>query len=165
MLVPGEAGMKEINDENAVYEMARVIARRKANGFHYREDIISEAYVAVAEGVSDPGEIQNIVRKALRKEWKRENSYSPLEIADSLMRQGAPERARVDVWEALEALNERQQAVVVLTFWEGLSQAEIVKELGMSQPTVHRTLNESLFLMHKFFAEANKIAEQNALGK
>jgi RNA polymerase sigma factor (sigma-70 family) len=157
--------MKEINDQNAVYEMARVIARRKANGFHYREDVISEAYLAVAEGVSDYSEIQNVVRKALRNEWKRENSYSPLEIADSLMRVGAPERARVDLWGALAGLTERQWVVVAMTFWDGMTAEEIAEELKIPRRTVADILERALLVLKKNSPGVAKTTEQNALGK
>lgn len=47
------------NQWESLYEMARVIANSKSNGRCYREDIISEAYLAVASGAESRSEIEN----------------------------------------------------------------------------------------------------------
>ena len=137
--------MKQNNtDWESLYEMARVIADGKADGKHYREDIISDAYLAVARGADSPSEIQNAIRRTLRKEWYRENRHASLKL-------GAPERARLDIWGALEALDERQRAVVVLMFWEDLTQEEIAEELGVGQQHISRILSGALYAMHEYF--------------
>jgi RNA polymerase sigma factor (sigma-70 family) len=119
---------------------ARLIADGKADGKHYSEDLISDAYLAVARGADTPHKIRNAVRSTLRKEWCRENRHVSLELADSLMRNGAPERARLDIRRAIDALDERQRAVVVLMFWDDLTQEEIAEELGVKQPKLCRVL-------------------------
>jgi hypothetical protein len=62
------------------------------------------------------------MRASLRAEWIDEDRHASLQLSDSVAREGAPERARPDTWAAVSALAQRQRAVVVLSFWYGLSQ-------------------------------------------
>jgi len=50
----------------------------------------------------------------------------------------------VDLERLLERLPERQRRIVWLRFWEGLTQSEIARELGLSQMHVSRLLARSL---------------------
>jgi len=57
---------------------------------------IADAYMAVADGSpADRRDIENAVRRSLRGEWGQEGRRGGIsvEIADSLVRTGAPERA------------------------------------------------------------------------
>ena len=76
----------------------------------------------VANGAATKREVENAVRASLRGEWIDEDRHVGLQISDSVARAGAPERARPDTWAAVNALTQRQRAVVILSFWYGLSQ-------------------------------------------
>ena len=82
----------------------------------------------VANGAATKREVENAVRASLRGEWIDEDRHASLQISDSVAREGSPERARPDTWAAVSALTQRprgaqrRQAVVVLSFWYGLSQ-------------------------------------------
>jgi len=52
--------------------------------------------------------------------------------------------SRVEVFELLEGLPEREQRIVYLRFFEGLTQAEIADRVGLSQMHVSRLLARSL---------------------
>src|SRR5262249_50078060 len=52
--------------------------------------------------------------------------------------------SRVEVLELLEELPEREQRIVYLRFFEGLTQAEIADRVGLSQMHVSRLLARSL---------------------
>jgi RNA polymerase sigma factor (sigma-70 family) len=145
--------------------MARIIANAKSRGRHYQEDVVSEAYLAVADGAVDRSGIENAVRRSVREEWALEDGYASLELADSLMRQAAPEKARPDLWGALAVLDERQRAVVILTFWEGLSQENIAAVVGVGQQHVSRILDGALYAMQIFLTGMRKTHGQNAVGK
>jgi hypothetical protein len=55
MFAPGSQGMRQKNNKwDSLYEMPRVIVNNKATGRHYREDLISDAYLAFARGVDNP---------------------------------------------------------------------------------------------------------------
>ena len=100
----------------------------------------------VANGAATKREVENAVRASLRGEWidedrhaspqisdrvareghrrgpARTDRHPSLQISESVAREGAPERARPDTWAAVNALTQRQRAVVILSFWYGLSQ-------------------------------------------
>jgi hypothetical protein len=65
---------KTADHRESLYEMARAIASGRAGRRSYREDVISEAYLAVAEGASDRSSMENVRRRSMRDEWKREES-------------------------------------------------------------------------------------------
>ena len=88
----------------------------------FQPDIIAEAYLPVANGAATKREVENAVRASLRGEWIDEDRHASLQISDSVAREGSPERARPDTWAAVSALTQRQRAVVILSFWYGLSQ-------------------------------------------
>ena len=76
----------------------------------------------VANGAATKLEVENAVRASLRGEWIDEDRHASLQISGSAAREGVPERARPDTWAAVSALTQRHQAVLVLSFWYGLSQ-------------------------------------------
>jgi hypothetical protein len=83
---------------------------------------IAEAYLPVANGAATKREVENAVRASLRGAWIEEDRHASLQISDSVAREAALESARPGTWAAVSALTQRQRAVVVLSFWYGLSQ-------------------------------------------
>ena len=49
----------------------------------------------------------------------------------------------VDVWEALGHLGVAERAVVFLTYWEDLTEAQVAARLGLSERTVRRRLGRA----------------------
>jgi RNA polymerase sigma factor (sigma-70 family) len=164
----GIAGPNTITEQD-LYELARKIASQKAGGRYYRDDVISEAYLAVAEGeATDKREIENAVRRSLRSEWKweegrvhedrhdewnDEDGHVPfaLENLSGWDAPGAPERAKPDVDGALSALTEKQQTAVILTYVWGLTQQETANRMGVDQTVVRDHLRAAIRAMKKFF--------------
>ncbi len=80
--------------------------------------------------------------------WRRRAAASEI-VSDDLPVVGAPSRdAAYDtsdlVWSALGALAPRQRAVVVLRYYEGLSEAEIADTLGVRPGTVKSQASAAL---------------------
>jgi RNA polymerase sigma factor (sigma-70 family) len=49
----------------------------------------------------------------------------------------------VDVWDALGRLSLQERAVVFLTYWEDLNEADVATRLGVSDRTVRRRLEKA----------------------
>jgi RNA polymerase sigma factor (sigma-70 family) len=156
--------MRQISDQNALYEMARLIASQKAAGRHYREDVISEAYLALADGASTKRQLENAVRSALRAEWADEDHHMNLQISDSVARQGAPERARPDLWKAMADLQPVQRATLILTFWYGLTQDEVAEIFGCSQRNVGMTVDSAIRTLKKKLTGTSNSPRETAVG-
>jgi RNA polymerase sigma factor (sigma-70 family) len=134
---PLGATIQALSSECDPYRLAEQIAKGKTRGRHYRDDVLGDALLAVAQGTTDRGEIENAVRKSMRREWKFVEIHAPLNDADDRQCIGPPERARLGVWDEVNRLPRRQRQAVVLIFWAGLTEEEAAKEMGCSQVGVH----------------------------
>jgi RNA polymerase sigma factor (sigma-70 family) len=81
------------------------------------------------------------------------------------MRNGAPERARVDLWGALASLEERRRAVIIMAFWDGMTSEEIAEETGIPRRTVSDLLERAVLDLKIFFFKTAKTTGQFAVGK
>ena len=173
------AGPKTSKED--LYEMARKIASQKAGRRYYRDDVISEAYLAVAEGEATERGIENAVRRARRSEWKHargrvhedrggewndEDGHIPfrLENISGWGPPGAPERAKQELYAALSALTEKQWKAVFLIYWEGLTQRETADAMGVGQTVVRDHLRAAIRAMKKFLTAPPKTSSKNAVG-
>lgn len=72
-----------------------------------------------------------------------ESGYSDFEMRDALRR-------------AMELLEGQQQTIITLRYFEGLSQREVAKRLGISQMTVSRAERKALALMRGAMEDAEE---------
>ena len=122
---------------------------------HLAEDLLQTAltntYLAWGR-IRDKGALDGYVRQIMvntltdwwRRRWRRERPTA--ELPDAVLPDGAAatvERQRL--WAQLEALPQRQRAVIVLRYYEDLSEAETARVLDCSVGTVksqaHRALS------------------------
>jgi RNA polymerase sigma-70 factor, ECF subfamily len=138
-------------------------------------DVVQEAFVKVFQaaarwdGSADAGPWLSRVTVNLsidrwRRNKRRGQTFSPLVEGDHLEvladRGPAPDRgvqgreAGERLSTALQALPERQRAVVVLRHYQELSLEEIARTLGMSLGTVKSSLHRALHRMRATLSEA-----------
>ena len=134
------------------YALAHQLAKARTKGRHYHDDVLGDALLAVAEGATDRREIENAVRKSVRREWKFDEVHAPLREADDRQQIGPPERARLGVWDEVNRLPERQRQAVILVFWEGLTEEEAAQEMGCSHVGVHIHIERATAKLRKNFA-------------
>ena len=121
---------------------------------HTAEDVVAtvlaKLYLAwdkVRERESLDGYVRRIIANETTSLWRR--PWRRREVAAEVL----PERGREDayddgrtaaVWQAVSALPARQRAVVVLRYYEELSEAEIAHVLGISPGTVKSQASRAL---------------------
>jgi len=113
------------------------------------EDVVQDAFIALhrrADGLRDPGSavaylrtcVVNLSRSVIRR---RQVARKHLKVAEPEATPGADEyavlrdehRATLD---AVHQLPRRQQEVLILRYWSGLSEREIAQALGISAGSV-----------------------------
>lgn len=113
---------------------------------HTAQDLVQETYAETYrrwESVRDPNArlayARRILVRAASKRWKRQtvDHTEPLSV-DTEVSESHADRVIVgrDLWEALAGLSPRQRAVVVLRYYEDMSEAEIAEVLGCSRGAV-----------------------------
>jgi RNA polymerase sigma-70 factor (sigma-E family) len=86
----------------------------------------------------------NEVLSVLRRPWYRAERSSEVPDRQGVPSPEGPTADRDAVWQAVRALPPRQRAVVVLRYYEDLSEAEIADVLGCSRGTVKSTASSAL---------------------
>ena len=94
------------------------------------------------------------VRKAMANahvsRWRRTRRETLLAEFPDVPAADAPDRLENEpLWQALRDLPPRQRAVVVLRYYEGLSEAEIARSLGVSPGTVKSQASKALAALRR----------------
>src|SRR6478735_3160071 len=111
---------------------------------HDAEDLVQTAFAKLYlswDKVRDQGSIDGYVRRILvnehnslwRRAWKR-REHATDDLPESGRHDTYDEGS--DLWAAIQALPRRTRAVIVLRYYEDLSEAEIAEALGISRGTV-----------------------------
>lgn len=115
------------------------------------EDLLQTALLKCwqAWGRIDDGDPEAYVRRVVVTtyvSWWRRRSRGEVptqELPESVAPPGGPEQRDL-VWQALGRLPRRQRAVVVLRYYEDLSEADIARVLGVSRGTVKSQCSKAL---------------------
>lgn len=137
--VAGDAGAAE-DALQAVYAKAYASWRRVVAADH------PEAYVRRMV-------VNQVIGDRRRGWWRRER---PVAEPERRERVESPEVAVADrdaVWSAVQALPVRQRAVIVLRYYEDLSEREIASALGCSPGTVKSQASAALTTLRRTAAE------------
>jgi RNA polymerase sigma factor (sigma-70 family) len=143
------------------------LRRRAVTEYIEAEELLSVGVLALVEAAPTDEALAVVIARramidAVRRNERRERGRvwpvmedvtedDDLDALDTLMSSGgralAPATVHADIWEVMKALPAREYQIVTLHFWGGKSQAAIAIELGVSQMTVSRSLENAKNLM------------------
>jgi RNA polymerase sigma-70 factor (sigma-E family) len=106
--------------------------------------------------------INEVLGLRRRSWWKSERSGTPPEVrAERSAQDDLVDRA--EVWEALMSLPPRQRAVLVLRYYEDLSEQQISEVLGCSRGTVKSQASDALSALRRRHAAGGLVSERDPL--
>lgn len=122
---------------------------------HTAEDLVQTALAKLYlswDKVRDHGSLDGYVRRIMvnelnslwRRPWKRRERSTDVVPDVEVHRDEYDEGRAAAVWAVVRTLPTRQRAVVVLRYYEGLSEAEIAETLGISPGTVKSQASRAL---------------------
>jgi RNA polymerase sigma-70 factor (sigma-E family) len=76
--------------------------------------------------------------------WRRRRREEPVAVAEAAAPIASDYAERQEIWQLLAGLPRRQRAVVVLRYYEGLSDEEIAEILGCAPVTVRTQISRGL---------------------
>jgi RNA polymerase sigma-70 factor, ECF subfamily len=159
-------------DEQDEVEFRAFVAARQAallrtaclltGGWHSGEDLLQASLAKTALAwprIKDKGAAEAYVRTTMSRTWV---SWWRRRSLDERSTGTPPEVAVQDVlrddhnvvWQALAILSPRQRAVLVLRFYEGLSEVEIADVLGCSTGSVKSHASRGLRTMRHLLGDA-----------
>ena len=124
---------------------------------HTAEDLVQVAFAKLYlswDKVRDQEALDGYVRRILvnehnslwRRAWKR-REHSSDELPDQGRHDAYDEGS--DLWAAIQTLPRRTRAVIVLRYYEELSEAEIAEALGITRGTVKSQASRGLGLLRE----------------
>jgi RNA polymerase sigma-70 factor (sigma-E family) len=125
---------------------------------HDAEDLVQTAFAKLYlswDKVRDQGSIDGYVRRILvnehnslwRRAWKKREHVTPdetLHALDRPHRDDPDDGTSAQLWEVVQTLPRKARAVVVLRYYEELSEAETAAVLGISVGTVKSQTSRAL---------------------
>lgn len=133
---------------------------------HRAEDVVQTAFTRMLVAwprVQRKDDPEGYIRKAItrlaidsrKKAWRERLTATPPEAS---IRSMPLEEDRWEMWALLATLPSRQRAVVVLRYYEDLSEAQIAEVLGCSRGTVKSQASKALAKLRARF-EAVEVAK------
>jgi RNA polymerase sigma-70 factor (sigma-E family) len=150
--VPSEDALREFiaARSGALLRSAYLLVGDRAQAEDLLQTVLIKTYLAWPR-LRDRGALEGYVRRALattaiswwrgRRFRERSTDVLPERVGDDPF---DPQVERDAMWAHLQALPVRQRAVLVLRYYEGLSEAEIAETLGVSPGTVKSHASRAL---------------------
>ena len=122
---------------------------------HDAEDLVQTAFAKLYlswDKVRDQGSMDAYVRRILvnehnslwRRAWKRREHSQETPVLDRPVHDAYDEGARSALWDVVQTLPRKARAVVVLRYYEELTEAEVADVLGITVGTVKSQASRAL---------------------
>lgn len=138
--------------------VAHLLTGDQASGEDLLQATLVKAYVAW-DRVSRAESVEAYVRKMLLHEFLAQERRTARRRGRTLDRSpaisGLPPDDRVDLWRQVKALPPRQRAVLVLRYYEDLTESEVGHVLGISTGTVKSQAHAALRTLRERFADVD----------
>ena len=127
---------------------------------HDAEDLVQIAFAKLYlswDKVRDQGSMDGYVRRILvnehnslwRRAWKRREHTQEQPVLDRPVHDVTDDGTGSELWELVQTLPRKARAVVVLRYYEELSEAETAAALGISVGTVKSQTSRSLAMLRE----------------
>ena len=135
----------------------------------WQEELLAIAWAAFWEGISNgiksDAELQRFIMASLMRRYRDEWNYGIRWVTSLSENRESEEQEDVEhsfaeaeqyenekestwlkmiVWDALMRLPEDERYLIERQFWDGATETELARELGISQPAVHKRLKRTL---------------------
>jgi len=144
---------------SALLRSAHLLVGERARAEDLVQHALVRTYLALSR-IREPEAIEAYVRRAMATtatSWWRGRRYRERLVPEIPDHSGAdqigPRLERDAMWAHLRALPARQRAVLVLRYYEGLSEAEIAETLGFSRGTVKSHASRGLATLRRRLAD------------
>jgi RNA polymerase sigma-70 factor (sigma-E family) len=162
------ARAQQLDDEFSAYVAARgsawlrvayLLTGNRSDAEDLLQTALAKTYVAW-ERIDDKGALDGYVRRVLVNTqtswWRRRkvDTYATDELPEDLLRDDNPTDAdrhalRELMWTALARLPRRQRAMVVLRYYEELTEVEVAQIMGVTVGTVKSSVSRALAKMRE----------------
>jgi RNA polymerase sigma-70 factor (ECF subfamily) len=141
--------------------------------FGQAEDLVQTALTKTYlswHRIRDTGAVEAYVRRTMmttatswwRRRWRGEQPAETIPERAAAGDLAAASADRDELWRLLQRLPARQRAVVVLRFYEDLSEAEVAAVLGMARGTVKAHSSRALAAMRAQLGPPERVKERQA---
>lgn len=154
--------------QGVLFRTAYLVAGDKQTAEDLVQTAAAKLYLAW-DRVRDRGNVDAYMRRIIinehnslwRRPWKkREQVAETLPETGYVDRQGDPTEASA-LWKVVQSLPPRQRAVIVLRYYEDLSEAEIADTLEISTGTVKSQASRAMATLRASLGPAFQIEEQS----
>lgn len=142
------------------------LARLLVDDVATAEDVVQDAFLGLhrnSDRLRDPAAAVGYIRQAVLNQARstlrrRRTVRAHLKVAEPDIAPAADTQVLLDeehsqVMKAVRRLPRRQQEVLVLRFWSGLSEAEIAEAMGVSKGTVKSQASRAMKSLQKLLEE------------
>ncbi|MBM6617403.1 sigma-70 family RNA polymerase sigma factor [Bacillus suaedaesalsae] len=146
------------NEKGRLYRIAYLYVKNEDNAVDIVQDAVYKAYISIHR-VKDPllfsAWLKRITINCALDFLKQQKKVVPLinEIVESIPTKTVEVDGSLDLYNAIDQLNERHKSIIILKYYEDLPNKEIAEILDCPEGTVKSNLHRALQLLRGYLKE------------